>query len=861
MFNVIKKVACVECRQQKVKCDATGEYPCNRCQKRGLQCSLNPDFKRVYKRARLAEVEKQVKDLKSVLEAQVYPEKRDVPDSTAQYPEQFKKAQKISEGNILRSKKPVFSPLSSSINGNDTLTTLALERDKVMNSDQSVSQVRMAIAGQTNNSTGAQVAPIPSYLEIKADVNFASELPSPKLKHNQLASKSLPLSYDNNVPETENIMKYGEEEKGTSIIASVFCRPKTLENVTLNSEIINDLYQEYVNNYHTFLPFVDLKGGPEAIFSRSPPLFWTMMFVASRRYTKSHSIINGGDLTLRLGPSIKKCLAELAISPITRPLDGIGGTPVFNIASVYSVQAFLIYTTWPPVTSSLSADSSWNTCGIALFTAVRIGLHSPVHSSGHKKFNSMEKMNSKMSLSKISEQIRTWICCNIVSTSVATVFGFPSFTHFDSSTLLVAQQNGSRPEIPVVIEQMMTIAVMEEEIEKTLNSNPHDPFSLCGSFERLSLIKILAKKLDAMESVAANYDYTRRFMFLAVRVHLYTYYFLDNTQLSALQLEKGYMQVYNAALALLEHCNLTQCQSKHQGGGKRFQRYIPGTFVQVIWQTSCIIARIYHSPYAAVVDAEAGKRLYQVAARCLSEASILRHDLAYRASEIIRQIWHFYKHLNSRNISTTKVSIRTRFTASVLIDTLWVMREECGIRSMGPIPDTARGGAGPMGVENSDRAGHHENQSVDETTAATTKVFTSIPLDPRPILAAGNGGSFGEYTPESSNEVGELHISPHDPNAGSLSGSAVPTAATAKALLEPTGVRRTSQYPETLAGPCLESSSPLAVLTPLATQGGSGGSMSSGGGESQADITKWDMDAVWKDVDWLMTDFGFLVNG
>ncbi|KAF2872867.1 Zn(II)2Cys6 transcriptional activator [Massariosphaeria phaeospora] len=63
------KRACNECRQQKLKCNVQQDpfQSCGRCQKQGLKCVIEPNFKRVGKRNRNAEMEKEMDALRARL--------------------------------------------------------------------------------------------------------------------------------------------------------------------------------------------------------------------------------------------------------------------------------------------------------------------------------------------------------------------------------------------------------------------------------------------------------------------------------------------------------------------------------------------------------------------------------------------------------------------------------------------------------------------------------------------------------------------------------------------------------------------------------------------------------------------------
>ncbi|KAF5093440.1 hypothetical protein D0Z00_004061 [Geotrichum galactomycetum] len=309
-----------------------------------------------------------------------------------------------------------------------------------------------------------------------------------------------------------------------------------------------------------------------------------------------------------------------------------------------------------------------------MYSAIRVGLHCPGYA---RDFGRIKADNP--SYPKISEQIRTWVGCNVVSQTIATVYGFPAFTNFDATVLSACDAN-SGIEVPETIKQLMQIQHLEEDIAKTLNSNPKDPLGLSELSERLSLIQILSRKMDELELKLGEIDDCRKFVLLSARVHLLTYYFLDNEGFSDLQLQKGMMHAYNSALALMEHSERAHRRDR------TFFRYMPSIYAQALWQSSCIVCRIYHSPLGQFINSRAGKQTYAACVSLISKASILKHDMMYRAAEIMQQVWRLYGVLFKRTGGgmAPRTVIRTRMSASVFFDSLWTLREEIGIRSVAP---------------------------------------------------------------------------------------------------------------------------------------------------------------------------------
>lgn len=771
-----KRIACIECRQQKVRCDAHQNYPnsCTRCTKKSISCVLQPDFKRTYKRRRLVEVEKEnellrqsilhqppvVSSITNLLNASpnlnpVGSQGNGSSVSSANSPASVSAISPVPESVKGKQITPVLSnilPHTPGLAGNrpneqetqrrmvsaGTLLDLSNATSTRISATTSLSPIALTSSPSTssaptptsgtinghsiglvlNNDNNEDPNTTRSYLPLTQSTKASAPLPSIQiqpsqkqaLSENGSAYSSIPTSrrlsattsnsgYSGPLdtrpvesskyqdlpppvyqrkPEPSTTKNTNSNEMGPPPVPSSVteswqdyengiwkCSQKSMEGVTLVPSTISSLFNEFISKYHPTLPVVDITRGPERTYQLSPPLFWTIMTVASRRYDRD------GKLMQKLTPLLKTCLSEITISPTTRFASG-DAKPFINVASVYTVQAFLIFTMWPSISSTMTADSSWNTAGLAMYSAIKVGLHCPGYARG---FGRIAVDNP--CYPQISEQIRTWVCCNIVSQTVSTVYGFPGFTSFDAS-VMAACNGRSSVDVPESIKQLMQIEYLEDEIAKSLNSNPKDPLGLSELSERLSLIQLLSRKLDELEMKLGTVDNLRKFVLLGARVHLLTYYFLDNGQYSEIQLQKGIIQLYNSALALMDHSDTTNRKDRS------FFKYLPGIYVHMLWQSTVIICKVYHSPFSKFVDAETGRVLYLSCISLVSKASIFKHDMMYRASEMMQQTWRLYASLARRNISTTKVRIRTRMSASVFFDTLWTMKEEWGIRSVAP---------------------------------------------------------------------------------------------------------------------------------------------------------------------------------
>lgn len=737
-----KRMACVECRQQKSRCDAHEKHPapCSRCAKKGLQCNLRSDYKRTYKRARIAQIEKEFSELKKKL-------------TTTQAAELLSKVPTLSNDPSLAISSASPQP---QLANDRTQLQYQPERSHIQRT-QNISESWPSSVSPYNAQYDARFVHDSS--ETNNSIPNTPSITRPMVQANPPDEKYVPKVEKVIIPEQD-----------------LLCEEKRLDDVSLSSEIIKALFVEYVNYYHPILPVVDVSMGPERIYRLCPALFWVIMFVSLRRYHDNSQ----KSLLIKLSPIVKGILAEITISPITRYNPTVEDEPIMNASSVYSVQAFLLYTYWPPLTSSLSADSSWNTIGVALFQAIRIGLHTPGLLVAHDS----KEPKTPQELAMAQEQAKTWIVCNTVSQDVATAFGFPAFVQFDTS-IYNSRKSGNGLKIPKSIQFMMEIAHFEDQVAKTLNSNPTDSCGLIDPTERLPLLKILSRQLDELELKVKNDmpadDGFREFQLMTARVHLFTYYFMDSSRIAYFELQKGLVRLYNAAIALINHAQL--CQTKTQ----TFIKYLPGVYILNIWQASCIIGKLSHSSLKNVIDLGSGRHSYLTAISLAAKASILKHDMAHRSSGIMRNMWLLFATLDEKKLTSLSINIRTRMAASVFFDCLYLLRDQVGMIILNSRNEQNQGNDGEeeneggscedeeeYGYADNDEAvaSEEEDKSIEESqkasgsqkstpssnTSSRTKrqrslsgtvnaeskarrIIQTIPLDPQPIPVHGNRSS------------------------------------------------------------------------------------------------------------------------
>lgn len=825
----IKRMACVECRQQKSRCDAyeKSPEPCTRCMKKGLKCDLKSNYKRTYKRARMAEIEKLFGELKDKLQ-----------------PSQF---------NEFLEKVP-------SLSGRMQSQTL---------SDQASQQWKNETNSKKETSF-TQPAPLEKLKDTKAwRATSDSNTVTGKIADNHLSRGISGVGEEGQ----EFLQKIYDPPKDDLKISSFLleCEGKSLGDVHLSKEQIRDLYVEYVRCYHPFFPVVDIQKGPYKIFRLCPILFWVIMFVALRQF-QDESLKS---LLIKLSTMIKNILSDISISPITRYNPTIDEEPVMNACSVYSVQAFLLCTLWPPITSSLSADSSWNTIGIALFQAIRIGLHT----ASLSLINLSDRQRNTGQADLLLEQVKTWIICNIVSQKVATAFGFPTFVQLDMRAIILLEER--KYTIPKSLRFMVVLAQLEDQISKSLYLGFPSPMKFNDSSEYLSLIKLLSNQMNELltkaDSELKDDDSFFMFQLLTARLHLLSFYFFKLSPMNAFESQHGLISMFNSAVALVLYTS--KCEEKDE----LFVKYLPGVYILNIWQAACIIARLLFSPLKRYLNLNDGQKSYQDAIILTAKASILKHDMAFRSSGIMKSMWHLFKTLYNENRLPNCVLINTRMSASVFFDCLYLLREQVGMIIL-----NSKNDEGPDEVDdndnaeeillgdpeifdeeklNSDKGRKRRSNPLSANARRPTalgvggveekarKIIRTIPFDPRPISVS-----------ESTYPKPHTYAASEDFNTNNLNGTKeyLDTQDPSKFFkLSESTINGTPNFPSSSKNHYLAEKMPqdersnleqfynTIMREPMSVSNFS---------NSESETLPVDNGLLWNDIDTIMNDFGFHIE-
>ncbi|KAJ3579222.1 hypothetical protein NPX13_g1342 [Xylaria arbuscula] len=281
---------------------------------------------------------------------------------------------------------------------------------------------------------------------------------------------------------TRNPSLMGSDEAVTSLLTlkrgGSYSMPTThyayeLEHVRLTEQDVHGLFQEFFTCYHPFLPFLNEHQSPDLYYQQHALLFWTIIAIASRRYTIKPSILH-----------------ELSSGPLNRLLWGtVGDVP----NSYFVVKALCLMCTWPLPTSTTTADPTHILCGVMMKAATGIGMHRPNHTQD------FSRVSVELNKDQLHDRVTTWAVCNIVAQSIGTAYGQPATTLYDWTLAIRPGEDGPFTLAPE-LEARLRIERFADKVSKEMYSNASDPRGVAGDEHRAMLMRVYRRDFQELQA-------------------------------------------------------------------------------------------------------------------------------------------------------------------------------------------------------------------------------------------------------------------------------------------------------------------------------------------------------------------------
>ncbi|KAF2727284.1 hypothetical protein EJ04DRAFT_451641 [Polyplosphaeria fusca] len=579
-----KRRACNECKQQKLRCDlSTLVHPtgdsCSRCKRLGLECRIDRSFRRERKRKRSDELEKEVETLRTELSRR----------STSLQATSTDASFRRQPDNL----------------GSDTASTSSIGTFRRPSDMFSTTVPNMTSPDSTQPSDPPGTTTRPYMDTPRADTDGSTA------------------------------------DMDTSGYATRSSR--TLGNIALSADDIDDLFAEYFSHYHPFFPILEPSTSPAQYHKSSTLLFWTIVSVASRRYDSDPTLLN----------RLARCVTSLT----WKTLQSVPH-------SQHVVQSLALLCTWPFPTSSSTSDVSYLWAGSMMNISIQMGLHRPTNPQDFTKHR------VQLSDAEISERVRTWAACNIVAQSVSIGTGLAAPAQYDWTLISGSRTGTSVMRLPSDLELRLRLEMFRDNVSRSLASNTSDPIGLLPTHERMSLYKVFLKELEGIEGSAQGVSCMNRFCILAARLHVQSFYLFDEPTSEAYT--ERVLMLYFTALTLIRH-SLDADRSTHQ-----IISYSPFFAYQTMVAASFIVLKVLKNDYfSSFVDVETGRKLFNASVSAIRRMSIANNDLPGRLADVLAFLWTDMTCLISGpGKEGLQLKIQSRMSMSVVYDSLWRWREQ-----------------------------------------------------------------------------------------------------------------------------------------------------------------------------------------
>jgi len=442
---------------------------------------------------------------------------------------------------------------------------------------------------------------------------------------------------------------------------------REIENVGLTEEAVNHLFNEFWLNYHPYLPFLSAQQTPDQYYQQHPLLFWTIISVASRRYTT--------DPTL---------LTSLS-GPLTRLLwNTVGEVP----NSYFAVKALCLLCTWPLPTSTTSSDPTHILCGVMMKIATGIGLHRPNNTQD------FSRVSVELNREQLHDRVTTWAVCNIVAQSVGTGYGQPASTLYDWTLAIRPGDDGPFVLSPE-LEARLQIERFADKISKEMYSNKSDPRGVAGDEMRAMLTRVYRREYNELQvSILSRQDLSPivHLHLKAAGFHLRLSAFFDSSS------TQGYMDdlmgLWRATSAFLDLVFELETPSPENPTGG-ILRYATNYILQLIIAGGFTLLKLLSSFFAREIEFERGRLLFHRTINAIRSMSVINNDLPWRLAELMVQMWNGARveqrsplqqqvhpvngmGAEKRTVvdDSLQLKVRCRMSMSLVYDCVWRWREE-----------------------------------------------------------------------------------------------------------------------------------------------------------------------------------------
>ncbi|CAN6648417.1 putative transcription factor Sef1p [Trichomonascus vanleenenianus] len=608
--------SCTFCRNQKVRCDASAQYPqpCSKCAKTGRECVVDPYFKP----QKGGQVQSLRDDLHTLRQQVEYLQKREslLASAVAQTNPNSSLLVGINKSNnddeqghdedsndgvvVLRN-----GSTSGSANGHIHMSAPNNNNNKGMG-ESNILSARSRSTGSVTAATTitANTVPLSSMISSTSD-GTATAIPG----------KSLISNDQGYIDPTE--FKVGD--------------------VVLSRDRAEELHTRFMTQFLPYMPIIQSNSAAE-LFRQSELLFWTVCLTASLSEPEPSLYISLSGLIKQL--AIETCWIR---------------TP----RSTHIVQALIILGTWPIPNEKVLDDCSYRFVGLAKNLAMQLGLH-------RGKFI-YEFSRTQTSLPDAEKwRTRTWLACFFSEQVWSANLGLPPSITID----YLVEEGRTDDSLPKSFQSLLRLSIFYSKLVGLIGSSVCSADGLEDGKNRPNTLSILEQQLEREKEALYFEEPSVEIYYLYIKLMICCFSFLpgtpneDQSKYVAIAFNAG-TRVITLFSKLAEHRQIIE---------------YPIYMRQAVSFAALLLFRLHLTPFLLPQNVESARQsvvtVHRLFRNMLTAWKDVENDLS-RTAKVLEKlnfviITHPYLLTQAPSIITR---MRSHLTASIFYELIWAVHE------------------------------------------------------------------------------------------------------------------------------------------------------------------------------------------
>lgn len=638
--------SCTFCRQHKIKCNASDNYPkpCSRCTKMDLKCEIDPLFK-PKKGSQIQTLIGDVEELKAKI------------DMLSKNENLLTQALNQHNLNFMQSG---FSP-----NAAPPYLHSPKARSSLLNRVYSPHSTPNSVIGQfsgqyspsappshpTHPISGGPTSQIsPMYtiaLGNNVTLNDATGKSQgvtafPQIGETQSSDNSpVPFAHDSGLLEESPAPEEAPVQSHSEFI---------LGEVKLTAAKAGELHDRFMANYLPFLPILDSRDA-DTLFSKSRLLFWTVMLTAS---------LSEPEPTLYM--SLASLIKQLAIETCW----------IRTPRSTHVIQALIILSVWPLPNEKVLDDCSYRFVGLAKNLSLQLGLH-----RGGEFIQ--EFTRTQVSLGPDSElwRTRSWLAVFFCDQFWSSALGLPPSINTTDYLLEHARVD---PSLPANFRCLISLSIFQCKLVNVLGISVTRSDGLLEPLNRAASLNILDRELERLKfKLNIMEDSSIEIYYFYLRLMICCFAFLPGTPIED--------QVKYVSTAYLSATRIITIASQLLSRDSVSLIELPIYVRQAITYSAFILFRLHLSRYLIDKYVDSARQsivtVHRLYRNTLSSWKDLQNDISRTAKVLENLNIVLYTSPQIFNPADVKTNgegsiisrMRSHLTASLFYDLVWCIHE------------------------------------------------------------------------------------------------------------------------------------------------------------------------------------------